>query len=162
MDPVVLLWLVAIALVLAGVAGLLLPVLPGAPVLLAGLVMAAWIEDFRYAGFGTIALLTVLCGLIFAVDFVAGSFGARRFGASPRAAAGAAIGALLGIFFGLPGILLGPMAGAVLGELSARRTWTEAGRAGVGATLGLVLGAAAKLGLAMAMIGVFVLVRFLG
>lgn len=162
MDPVVLLWLVAIALVLAGVAGLLLPVLPGAPVLLAGLVMAAWIEDFRYAGFGTIALLTVLCGLIFAVDFVAGSFGARRFGASPRAAAGAAIGALVGIFFGLPGILLGPMAGAVLGELSARRTWTEAGRAGVGATLGLVLGAAAKLGLAMAMIGVFVLVRFLG
>lgn len=162
MDPVVLLWLLAIALVLAGVAGLLLPVLPGAPVLLAGLVMAAWIEDFRYAGFGTIALLTVLCGLIFAVDFVAGSFGARRFGASPRAAAGAAIGALVGIFFGLPGILLGPMAGAVLGELSARRTWTEAGRAGVGATLGLVLGAAAKLGLAMAMIGVFVLVRFLG
>jgi hypothetical protein len=162
MDPVVLLWLVAIALVLVGVAGLLLPVLPGAPVLLAGLVMAAWIEDFRYAGFGTIALLTVLCGLIFVVDFVAGSFGARRFGASPRAAAGAAIGALVGIFFGLPGILLGPMAGAVLGELSARRTWTEAGRAGVGATLGLVLGAAAKLGLAMAMIGVFVLVRFLG
>lgn len=161
MDATLLLWLLAIALVVAGVAGLVLPLLPGAPLVLAGLVMAAWVEDFRYAGFGTIALLTVLCALIFVVDFVAGSFGARRFGASPRAAGGAAIGALVGIFFGLPGILLGPMAGAVLGELSARRSWGEAGRAGMGATLGLVLGAGAKLGLALTMIGVFVLVRFI-
>jgi uncharacterized protein len=161
-DPAVFLWLIAIALVAAGVAGLILPALPGAPLLLAGLVMAAWIEDFQYAGLGTLALLVVLCALTLAVDFVAGSFGARRFGASPRAAIGAAVGALAGLFFGLPGVLLGPLAGAMLGELSARRTWTEAGRAGVGATLGLVLGAAAKLGLALAMIGIYIFVRFVG
>jgi len=162
MDPVIFLWLIAVALVAAGVAGLVLPVLPGAALLLAGLVMAAWIDDFQYVGVGTLAALAVLGCLVFAVDFVAGSFGARRFGASPRAALGAAIGALLGLFFGLPGLLLGPMAGAFIGEISARRTWSEAGRAGVGATLGLVLGAAAKLGLALTMIGIFLFVRFLG
>lgn len=162
MDPVIVLWIVAIVLIAGGLAGLVLPVLPGAALLLGGLVMAAWIEDFQYAGAGTLAVLALLAGLIFAVDFIAGAFGAKRFGASPRAAAGAAIGALVGLFFGIAGIVLGPLAGAVIGELSARRTWSEAGRAGVGATIGLVLGAAVKFALAITMIGVYLLVRLAG
>jgi len=162
MDLTILWWLLAVALVLTGLAGLILPVLPGAVLVLAGLVLAAWIEDFQYVGAGWIILLSVLTVVIFAVDFIAGSLGAKRFGASPRAAAGAAIGALLGMFFGPLGLLLGPFAGAVLGELSARRGLNEAGRAGIGATIGLVLGAAAKLGLAFSMIGVYLFVRMMG
>ena len=158
----VLLWLAAILLVAVGIAGLILPAIPGALLILGGLVLAAWIEDFAFVGTGTLAFLTVLALLTYAVDFLAGILGARHFGASPRAMIGAAIGAVVGVFFGLPGLLLGPFVGAALGELSARRGMAAAGKAGVGATLGLVIGAAAKLALAFSMIAVFVAARFLG
>ncbi len=157
----VLLWVVAGLLVLAGLAGLLLPALPGGPLLLAGLVMAAWIEDFAYVGWGTLSVLAALTLLTYVADFFAGALGARRYGASPRAVAGATAGALFGLFLGLPGVLFGPFIGAVVGEISARRSLGEAGRAGIGATLGLVLGVAARLALAVSMLAVFALVRLL-
>jgi hypothetical protein len=156
----VLLWLLTAILVLAGLLGLILPALPGAPLLFAGLLVAAWIEDFSYVGGGMLAVLGALALLTYAVDFAASALGAKRFGASNRAVVGAAIGALVGIFFGLPGILLGPFVGAVLGELSDRRGPRDAARAGVGATLGLALGAVAKLALACSMLGLFAHARF--
>ena len=159
MDATVLLWLLAAILVLAGLLGLLLPALPGPPLLFAGLLVAAWAEDFVYVGAGTLALLAALALLTYAVDFAASALGAKRFGASKRAVIGAAVGAVVGLFFGLPGILFGPFIGAVIGELTAQRGLSDAGRAGVGATLGLVLGVAAKLTLAFAMLGLFALVR---
>jgi uncharacterized protein YqgC (DUF456 family) len=155
-----LLWLLAAVLVVAGLAGLILPALPGAPLLFAGLLVAAWVEDFGYVGGGTLAVLGALALLTYAVDFAASALGAKRFGASKRAIVGAAIGALVGIFFGLPGILLGPFVGAVVGELTGRRGPRDAARAGLGATVGLALGAAAKLALAFSMLGIFALARF--
>jgi uncharacterized protein YqgC (DUF456 family) len=139
-----------------------LPALPGAPLLFAGLVLAAWAEGFAYVGVGTLTILGALAVLTYAVDFLAGAFGAKRFGASRRGMIGALVGALVGIFFGLPGVLLGPFTGAVLGELSTRRSLGEAGVAGFGASLGLVLGAAAKLALAFSMLGVFAVARLAG
>ncbi len=161
MTTTILLWVLALALVIVGVLGLILPGLPGAPLLFAGLVVAAWAEDFVHVGVGTLSALGIMALLTVAVDFVAGALGAKRYGASKRAVAGAAIGALVGLFFGLPGVLLGPFVGAVLGELSARRDLQAAGRAGFGASLGLVLGVAAKLALAFAMLGLFLVSRFL-
>ncbi|MFZ3019885.1 MAG: DUF456 domain-containing protein [Gallionella sp.] len=156
-----LLWLAAVLLVAVGIAGLVLPAIPGALLILGGLVLAAWIEDFAFVGTGTLALLSILALLTYAADFLAGILGAKYFGASPRAMMGAAIGAVVGIFFGLPGLLLGPFVGAAAGELSARRDMAAAGKAGVGATLGLVIGAAAKLALAFSMLAVFVAARFI-
>jgi uncharacterized protein YqgC (DUF456 family) len=156
------LWVAAVVLAVLGLAGLVLPAIPGAPMLFAGLVLAAWAEGFAYVGVGTLAILGALAVLTYAVDFLAGAFGAKRFGASKRGMLGALLGAVVGIFFGLPGVLLGPFVGAVLGELSTRRSLGEAGRAGFGATLGLVLGAAAKLALAFSMVGIFAVVRFVG
>jgi len=155
-----LLWLLAAVLVVVGLLGLILPALPGAPLLFAGLLVAAWVEDFSYVGGGMLAVLGALALLTYAVDFVASALGAKRFGASNRAIVGAAIGALVGIFFGLPGVLLGPFVGAVVGELTGRRGPRDAARAGLGATLGLALGAAAKLALAFSMLGIFALARF--
>jgi len=157
----ILLFLLALILVAAGLAGLVFPVLPGAPVLFAGLVVAAWAEGFEHVSTGTLIVLGVMALLMYLVDFLASAFGAKRFGASPRAIIGATIGAIVGIFFGIPGILLGPFIGAVLGELTAHSDLKTAGRAGIGATVGLALGAAAKLALAVAMVGLFVVVRFL-
>jgi uncharacterized protein len=155
------LWLLAAILLLAGLAGLLLPALPGPPLVFAGLFCAAWAEGFTYVGAATLLLLGGLAILAMVADFAAGAFGAKQFGASRRAAAGAAIGALAGLFFGLPGILLGPFAGAMLGELTARRDLQAAGRAGVGAVIGLTLGLAAKMALSFAMLGLFLTVRLL-
>ncbi len=154
-----LLWSMAVLLVLMGIAGLILPALPGSPLLFAGLVCAAWAEDFAHVGWRTLTLLGGLAVLAWLADFVAGAYGARRFGASNRAMVGAAIGALVGLFFSLPGLLLGPFLGAVAGELTARTDLQAASRAGIGAFLGLVLGTAAKMALAFAMIGIFLAVR---
>jgi len=157
----ILLWVLAVILVIGGMVGLVFPVLPGVPVLYAGLFVAAWTEDFAYVGATTLVVLGIMTILTYAFDFLAAAFGAKRFGASRRAVIGATLGAIVGIFFGIPGILLGPFIGAVLGELSNRPDLKAAGLAGVGATIGLALGVAAKLTLAFAMLGIFIIVRFL-
>jgi uncharacterized protein len=155
-----LIWITAVVLVVAGLAGLVLPALPGPLLVFAGLLLAAWAEGFAYVGTKTLIVLGVMAALASLADYVAGAFGARRYGASYRSVAGAALGAVVGIFFGLPGLLLGPFIGALLGELAERRNLLSAGRAGWGATVGLVLGTAAKLALGFTMVGLFLLVRF--
>lgn len=161
METELLLWLLSLVLVLLGLAGFVLPGLPGPPLLLAGLVVAAWAEDFAFVGGGTIALLAFLAVLAYAVDFIASALGAKHFGASKRAVIGSLVGLLVGLFFGLPGIIIGPFIGAMLGELSVRRDIEAAGRAGVGATLGLVVGTAVKFAIAGSMVGIFLLARFI-
>ncbi len=156
----ILTWALACALLGAGIAGLALPALPGAPLLFLGFVVAAWADNFTYLGTPTLLVFAALAVITYLVDIVAGLLGARRFNASPRAMTGAAIGALLGLFFGIPGILLGPFAGAVLGELLGRRHWREAGWSGIGATVGLLVGTVIKLTIAFAMLGWFLFVRF--
>ena len=154
------LWLIAAAcLVLVGLAGIVLPALPGVVLIFAGLALAAWAEGFQYVGAGTLAVLGALTLLAWSLDWIAGAIGAKRFGASRQAILGATLGAFVGIFFALPGMLLGPFVGAVIGELVARRDLGQAGRAGVGAWLGLVLGVAGKLALSLSMIALFVVAR---
>ena len=162
MEPAtIVLWVAAGVLLAIGAIGLLLPILPGAPLMFIGAVLAAWAENFEYIGPWSLALLGVLTVLAVVVDFIAGAFGARRYGASARAVAGATLGAIVGLFFGIVGVLVGPFVGAVIGELSVKRNLAAAGRAGVGAALGLALGTAAKLAIAFAMIGVIVVMRLL-
>jgi uncharacterized protein YqgC (DUF456 family) len=153
------LWSLAVLLVLSGIAGMILPALPGPPLVFLGLLSAAWAEDFAYVGWRTLILLGGMAVLAMIADFIAGMFGARYYGASKRAMIGAAIGAVAGLFFGLPGLLLGPFIGAMLGELTARADLRSASRAGIGAVIGLAVGTAAKMALAFAMIGLFLAVR---
>ena len=154
-----LLWGLGILLSLVGLSGMLLPIFPGAPLLLLGLFCAAWAEDFRYVGLWTLLILAGLTGLSYLVEFFASVFGARRFGGSRRAMAGAAIGGMVGLFFGIQGIVLGPFCGAVLGELSQQRSLEQAGRVGIGTVVGMALGAAGKLATGIAMVGIFLVVR---
>jgi uncharacterized protein YqgC (DUF456 family) len=162
MDTTVLLWVLAAILVIAGIVGLVIPTLPGALLVLAGLVVAAWAEDFAYVGAGTITILILLTVIAYAVDFLSSALGAKHFGASKRSIIGATLGAFIGLlFFGLPGVLIGPFLGGVLGGLSGRQDLQAAGRAGMGASIGVVLGAVAKLAIVFSMLGVFALARFL-
>jgi uncharacterized protein YqgC (DUF456 family) len=149
-------------LILAGIAGTVVPILPGVPLVFAGMLLAAWADHFQHIGAVTLTILGVLCALALLIDFVASVLGARRVGASSRALWGASLGTLIGLFFGLPGLLLGPFFGAVVGELSAGRELAHAARVGAGAWLGLLFGTLAKIALCFTMLGVFALRLLIG
>ena len=156
MDWTILWWILAGLVVIAGLAGTIVPALPGVPLVFLGLFFGAWIGNFETVGWATISALAVLAIVAWTVDFIAGAAGARYLGASSRAFWGATIGAIVGIFFGLIGMLLGPFIGAVLGELSGGSNMVSSGRAGMGAWLGMVVATAIKLGIVFLMIGVFI------
>ena len=156
MDWTILWWLLAGLIVIAGLAGTVIPALPGVPLVFAGLFVGAWIGNFETIGWITIGVLAFLALVAWAIDFLAGALGARYLGASSRAFWGATFGAIVGIFFGLPGIVLGPFIGAVLGELSGGSDLRQSGRSGLGAWLGMVVATAAKLAIAFLMIGIVI------
>lgn len=151
----VLLHALAVLLILVGLAGTILPALPGVPLMLAGMVLSAWAGGFEQVGWGWIVVLAVLTALALLADFVAGLLGAKRVGASVWALVGAALGTLVGLFFGIPGLLLGPFVGALLGELMAGSSLKRAAHVGAGAWIGFVVGAVLKVGIAFMMIGLF-------
>ncbi len=151
----VLLWVLAVALVAIGLAGILLPALPGTILIFAGLLLAAWADGFTRVGTAALVVIGVIGAASYAVDFVGAALGAKHLGASPRAMTGAALGTVLGLFLGLPGLIIGPFAGAVLGELSAHHDLKRAGRAGVAAWIGFAIGTAVKVALAFSMIAIF-------
>jgi uncharacterized protein YqgC (DUF456 family) len=151
-----LLWILSILLMTAGVAGAVLPALPGAVLVLAGIVLAAWIDGFTRVGVGVVAIVSVLAVLSWLLDYAAGMLGARKAGASRQALAGAAIGTVFGLFAGFVGILFLPLVGAAIGEYVARRDEVQALRVGVATWLGLLAGLAAKVVIVFMMIGVFV------
>lgn len=166
MDTTLLLYLLAGLLMLVGLAGTVLPALPGIPLLFAGMLLAAWAGGFTQIGALALALLAGLTLLSVAIDFWAGAHGAKRAGASRLAVLGAAIGGVAGLFFGLPGLLLGPFIGALSGELLHQRsvhpdTLGHATRVGLATWVGIALGTALKLALAVAMLGLFALAWWL-
>lgn len=156
------LFVLAGLLIVAGLAGTLLPVLPGIPLMYAGMFLAAWTDHFEHVGTFTLVLLGALCLIALALDFLAGLLGAKRVGASGWALFGSAAGTIAGLFFGLVGVLVGPFAGAVAGELIAGGTLHRATSVGIGTWIGLLLGTLAKVGLAFTMLGVFALALLLG
>jgi hypothetical protein len=153
-DPAIL-WLCALALILVGVIGTVLPGVPGAMAVFGGMLLAAWIDGFTRVGWPTLTVLGVLTALAFAADILGSLLGAQRVGASRLALAGAALGTLAGLPFGLAGLLAGPFIGAVAGEFITQRRLDAATRVGLGTWIGLAVGSLAKIALAFAMLGVF-------
>ena len=155
-------WLVlAIVMVCVGVAGSVLPALPGVPLVFAGLLLAAWAGGFQQVGWVTLVVLGLLTALSFVIDLAATAAGARRVGATRLAVVGAALGTLAGVFLGLPGLLLGPFVGAVAGELISHGRMQQATRAGLATWVGLLFGTLAKLALVFTMLGVFAAAYFI-
>lgn len=148
-------WVLAWLLIVIGLAGTLLPALPGTPIMLAGFILMAWLNGFADVGIGTLLGLTALTLLAQLLDFIATAEGARRFGAGRGAILGATLGLLVGIFFGIPGMLLGPFIGAVIGHRMGEATLDASFRAGVGASVGVLIGTVAKI-----VIGIIMLLWF--
>src|SRR5437764_8744261 len=105
----VVLWIAAVALIIVGVMGTVLPVLPGPILVFAGIALAAWIDDFARIPIWLLAILGALTALAWVVDFFAAAAGAKRAGASRYAIIGAAVGTVAGILSGLWGLLFMPL-----------------------------------------------------
>ena len=151
-----LLWILAVALIVVGIAGTILPALPGTILVFAGILLGAWIEGFARIPVWLVVVFGALTALAWAVDYFAAVAGAKRVGASRLALVGAAIGTLAGIFTGLWGLLFMPLVGAAIGEFIAQRDWSRAGKVGIATWIGLLLGTAVKVAIVFAMVGAFV------
>lgn len=160
MELSFILYLLGAVLVLVGVAGIVLPALPGVPLIFGGLLLAAWADGFTRVGWLPLLVLGVLTAISIVVDLLSTVWGAQRVGASRLALIGSVVGTVAGLFFMPLGLFIGPFAGALLGEYLHGRKLGKATWVGVGTWLGIVLSVAFKLGLAMAMIGVFAVAWF--
>lgn len=150
-----LLWVLCVALIVVGLAGTVLPVLPGTVLVWGGIVLGAWIDDFTRVSVTTVVVISVLGLLAWGLDYAAGLLGAQKVGASKLALAGAAIGTVVGLFMGLVGVLFMPLVGAAAGEYLARNDQARAVKVGMATWIGIMVGLIAKVVLAFIMVGVF-------
>lgn len=149
----VVLYLLAAALIIGGVVGAVLPVLPGIPMIFGGIWLAAAVDEYQHLGWGWLVAIGIVGAVGIALDFVSASLGAKRIGASPRALWGAGIGTTVGMFFGIPGLLIGPFAGAVIGELWSGTSILRSAHVGIGTWIGMLVGILAKVVISFLMIG---------
>lgn len=161
MTATVLGHLLAGLLIVTGLLGTVLPVLPGIPVMFLGMWLVAWLGDYTVISGGTIVALALAMVLSIAIDLFASLLGAQRVGASRKAQLGAGLGSVIGLFFGMPGLLAGPYLGAMSGEMAHGSHWRAAAKVGAGTWLGLVVGSVLKLGLALGMLVTFLLALWL-
>jgi uncharacterized protein YqgC (DUF456 family) len=145
----------ALLVMLAGLIGSLLPGFPGTLVVLAAAVVHRLCFGQDSASNLVLLILAALTATALAFDFLAGIFGANKFGATWRGMLGAVIGGIAGLFFNLPGIILGPFIGATLFELLGDRELKLALKAGLGATVGLFAGIIGKFAIGVVMILLF-------
>lgn len=150
-------WILAVTLIVVGLAGTVLPALPGTLFVLGGIVLGAWIDDFTRIGWPTLTVVTVLAVLAWVLDYVAGLMGAKKAGASKQAIIGAALGTVAGLFMGLVGVFFMPLVGAAVGEYIAQKDHARAAHVGVATWVGIMLGMIAKVVIAFMMIGAFII-----
>ena len=160
MELQTILYVLAALMMLVGTVGVVLPVLPGLPLTFAGMLLAAWVGGFQQVGWITLTVLGVLTALSVVVDLLSTALGAQRVGASRLAIIGSIIGTLAGLLFLPIGILVGPFAGALIGEMLHGRGLGQATKVGLATWMGLMLGVVLKVGLAFAMLAVFFVAWF--
>lgn len=148
----ILLYVTAAALIAVGLVGAVVPLLPGIPLIFGGIWLIAGVDHYRHLGSWWLLGIAAVGAVGLLMDFLAGALGAKRVGASTRAVWGALLGTLVGIFFGLPGFLLGPFVGALLGELTAGNSVLRSTHVGASAWVGLIFGALVKLVASLTMV----------
>ena len=151
----ILLYVIAIALIVVGLVGAIVPTLPGIPLIFGGIWLIAGVDRYRHLGLWWLLGIASIGAVGLTLDLLAGALGAKRVGASKQAVAGALAGTVIGLFFGLPGLLLGPFVGAVLGEFAAGNSVLRSTQVGVSAWIGLIFGTIIKLVSSLMMVVLF-------
>lgn len=151
----VLFYVIAMALIVAGLAGAIVPALPGIPLIFAGIWLIAGVDHYHHVGLWWLVGIAAAGVVGMTLDLLAGALGAKRVGASRQAVWGALAGTIIGLFFGLPGLLLGPFVGALLGELAAGHNVLRSTHVGLSAWVGLIFGTLVKLASSLMMVALF-------
>jgi uncharacterized protein YqgC (DUF456 family) len=149
-------------LIAGGLAGAVLPALPGIPMIFGGIWLVAAVDHYRHLGLWWLLLLGAMGAAGVITDFVASALGARRVGASRRALWGATAGTAIGMFFGIPGLVFGPFVGALAGELASGTSVLRSAHVGIGTWVGLLFGTLLKLVISLVMVGLFALALLIG
>ena len=149
-------FILTLLVMLVGMAGAALPGLPGTPLIF----LAALGHRLCFGDQSASRIVVVVLGILtlasLALDFLATSYGAKRLGATWRGISGAFLGAVAGLFVFPPwGLVLLPLAGAAAAEMLGGRPWKEAGKAGVGAALGVVAGTLGRIAFSLAMVALW-------
>lgn len=153
--------ILAVVFFIAGVAGTLLPALPGAPLIWLGMFLYGLTVNFNNLPWTFFLGQGLAVALIFFVDYFAGAWGVSRYGGSKEAVWGSIIGGLLGlVLLGPFGLIFGPFLGAVAGELYLKNTLEKAFRVGVGTLIGFLGGFLLKLAIEIVMIVWFFIAVF--
>jgi uncharacterized protein YqgC (DUF456 family) len=147
--------IVALSVMLCGSVGSMVPGIPGTPLVLAAAVGHRLCFGATGPNNWVLAVLVLLTLISVGLDYVASVVGAKKLGATWRGILGAIIGGFVGLFFSVPGIILGPFLGALLLEFAGGRDLKPAAKAGMGALLGLIVGAAGKFAICVAMMLLF-------
>lgn len=150
----------AAAAVLLGIAGTIVPALPGLPLVWLGILVCAVATGFEAVGTEFVIVTLIVTFATEAADYYAKAYAARRFGAGRAGAWGAAIGAVAGLFFFPIGLLIGPFAGAAVAELWTGQSLADAVRAGLGGVVGTLGFIPVKFAIAVVM-GIALLIRVL-
>jgi len=151
----ILLYLIAVALIVSGLVGAVVPALPGIPLLFGGIWLIAGVDRYHHLGLGWLLGIAAVGAVGLTIDLLAGALGAKRVGASKQAVWGALVGTVIGLGFGIPGLLLGPFIGAVVGELAAGKNVVRSAHVGVGTWFGLIFGTVIKLVSSLIMMALF-------
>ena len=131
-------------LLVLGLLGAVLPVLPGLPFSYAGL-LVFWFSSYSELSVQFVVIWGIVVAVLQILDYVLPALGARWLGGSKWGTWGSVIGLLVGMFFGIAGIVVGPFVGAVVGELINGAKGDVALKAGLGSFMGLLVGTFAKL-----------------
>jgi uncharacterized protein YqgC (DUF456 family) len=149
-------WTLTIVLLLTGLIGTVLPLLPGPVIIFVGAVLHTFLRPESAMSWWGISLMALLLGLSFLVDFASGALGTKHFGGSRWGIGGVIVGGIVGLFFGLPGLIIGPLVGGFVAEMFfARKQFHPALRATWGTVVGTTVGMVARVGISVAMIAVF-------
>lgn len=142
-------------LMVVGLAGCVLPMLPGTPLVFIGIYVYAWLTGFTIISRNLIIIFLILTVISVVIEYISSSIGSKKFGASKLGFIGAFVGAIVGIFFAPWGLILGPLLGALIGELITGKEIKKALRSGTGAVIGFFGGTFLKIVISFAMIAFF-------
>ncbi len=148
--------IMAVMVMIIGIAGSILPFLPGIPLVFLAVIGYGWYEGFKEITVHYVAMVGALTILSLVVDYLSGVWGAKKVGSSKAGIIGAFLGVVIGVFFGPLGILLGPLAGAFAGEYLMLRDFNQAAKVAIGTMVGVITGVGFKM-----LVGIGVLISFL-
>ncbi|MCK4321602.1 DUF456 domain-containing protein [candidate division WOR-3 bacterium] len=151
----ILILILSYIIMLIGVLGCFLPFLPGTPLVFAGIFLYAWKTHFMVISHNLLIIFLIIAIITVILDYIAGSIGAKKLGATKFGVVGAFLGVIVGIFFAPWGVFIGPPLGALIGELIRGKKLLDAMKASGGAILGILGGTLTKVVASLIMIGFF-------